>query len=96
MENYNPLDANPKVRSALYLVQWLWNLAFGIAGIVLLALGLEPLWFIIAGSVASFVWTYTGLAAKRHVPDPATVPGEVVQPSLFDEVDDSGGFDGHR
>lgn len=63
----NPLDRYPKVRAALYDVQWVVNLILGIIAIVLTAKGMSPEWFIILGAVFNFVWTYTGITAKQNV-----------------------------
>lgn len=66
----NPLDQYPAVRKALYVVQWLVNLVLGTVGVVLVALGDSPLWFVITGAALNFVWTYTGITASGNVQKP--------------------------
>lgn len=66
-QNTNPLHNYPKIRDGLYLAQWIINLILGAAGIALVTLGLNPVWFIVVTAVANFVWSYVGLTAKRNV-----------------------------
>lgn len=65
----NPLDSYPNLRRILYVVQWLTNLVLGIVSIVLVALGDNPMWWVIVQAVFNFVWTYTGLTAQTNVAD---------------------------
>jgi hypothetical protein len=69
----NPLDRYPEIRKILYDVQWLTNLGLGLAGVVLTILGQSPLWFILAGAIANFLWTYTGITASTNVTQPTPV-----------------------
>lgn len=66
----NPLDQYPELRKKLYLVQWVVNGVLGATALVLTILGQSPQWFLITSAVFNFVWTYTGLLAQSHVPDP--------------------------
>ncbi len=70
----NPLENYPQARKALYMIQWVANLALGILGIVFTALGQSPQWLIITAAAFNFVWTYTGLTASANVPE--TPPAE--------------------
>ena len=63
----NPLDTHPKIRKALYVVQWALNGVLGLIGVILTARGESPAWFVIVGLVFNFVWTYTGLTASGNV-----------------------------
>jgi hypothetical protein len=67
----NPLNEYPKVRKALYVVQWIISLVMGALGIVLAAQngGPEnlPGWYNTATLVLAFVWTYTGITAQGNV-----------------------------
>jgi hypothetical protein len=67
----NPLNDYPKVREVLYVVQFLASLVMGVLGIVLAAQGDGvsglPSWYVTAGLVLSFVWSYLGLTAKQNV-----------------------------
>ena len=62
----NPINEYPALRRALYLVQWIVNLALGATAVVLTALGESPLWYVITTGVFNFVWTYTGLTAQAN------------------------------
>lgn len=81
MSAYNPIDSNPKLRTLLYQIQWVVNLAMGAVGIVLAAtqggVGDIPPWFVTANLVFNFVWTYTGLTAHANVQQGPT-PVQVV------------------
>lgn len=66
----NPLSSYPRVRRALYLVQ------FVVAGALLLigvgfgaAQSALPTWYAVASAVASALWTYLGLQAAANTPD---------------------------
>lgn len=72
----NPLEQYPQARKALYMVQWVVNLALGIVAIVLTTQGQSPEWFVITGAVFNFVWTYTGLTAASNVVEPELEPGD--------------------
>lgn len=61
------LDDYPGVRKALYIAQWVVNLALGITAIILTSQGQSPEWFVITGAVFNFIWTYTGTVASKNV-----------------------------
>lgn len=63
----NPFDLYPGARKAAYFIQWLSNLILGIVSIVLVALGENPMWWIITQAVFNFIWSYTGLTAQANV-----------------------------
>lgn len=67
------LSDYPRVRKALYALQWVAGLVMGILGIILTAqFGIEhlPDWYTITGLVLTFVWTYTGTVAQTNTPTP--------------------------
>lgn len=67
-ENHmNPLEQYPAIRKHLYLAQWVVNLILGVIGVVLVALGESPLWFVITTAAFNFVWSYTGVTAQSNV-----------------------------
>lgn len=70
LTNKNPLDQFPEVRSLLYLAQWILNGVLGAIGVVLVSLGLDPLWYVITTAVLNFVWSYVGLTANRNLSVP--------------------------
>jgi hypothetical protein len=78
----NPLSEYPQVRKAAYIFQWAVNLILGILGIVFLNTYDEmPEWFIIAGLVFNFIWSYTGLTAQQNMPSyEDVVEGDVPPP----------------
>lgn len=86
----NLLEKYPKVREALYDVQWVVNLLLGIAGVVLTILGQSPLWYVIVVAVFNFVWSYTGTVARANVSDPLLVeaPLETDDGPAWDAVGD--------
>lgn len=65
----NPLDNYPGARKALYLLQWVVNLALGITALVLTTQSQSPEWFVLTGAVFNFVWTYTGITAQTNTVD---------------------------
>lgn len=67
----NLLENYPGIRKVLYVAQWLTNLVMGILGIVFLNDSHEgvPSQFTLAGLIAAFVWTYTGITASSNVPE---------------------------
>lgn len=64
---YNPLNEYPRLREYAYLFQWIVNLILLVIGIVLTALGMSPMWWVIAQLVANGVWGYLGLTAQANV-----------------------------
>lgn len=73
----NPLNDYPEVRRYLYLLQWIVNLVMGATAVVLVALGQNPLWYVITTGVLNFVWTYTGLTAETNTSvEPAYEDGD--------------------
>jgi hypothetical protein len=65
----NPLADHPRVRKALYLVQ------FVVAGVLLLigvgfgaAQHALPSWYAVSSAVASALWTYLGIQAAGNTP----------------------------
>jgi drug/metabolite transporter (DMT)-like permease len=66
----NPLNEYPTLRKAAYIFQWVANLILGVLGIVFLNDNTPgtPSWFVMAGLVGAFVWSYTGLTAQQNVP----------------------------
>lgn len=63
----NPLNTYPGARKIAYLIQWVVTGVLGILGVIYAAQDTAPRWFVIAGAVASFVWTYLGLTAQSNV-----------------------------
>lgn len=75
----NPLDQYPGVRKALYIFQWVVNLALGVLGVVFTAQGLSPQWFVIVGLVFNFIWSYTGITAAANVtPNTTAAEGDPI------------------
>lgn len=69
-----PLERYPKVRTALYDLQWVVNGALGLIAVIVLALqGELPLWLTITTAAFNFVWAYTGITARQNV-EPADDP----------------------
>lgn len=68
----NPLDSLPRVRAALYLVQWVVNGALTLAGgyFVLAGVGVDdlPRWYVITVGMAPLLWTYLGITAQANTP----------------------------
>lgn len=66
----NPLNDHPTARKYAYLFQWVVNLAMGVLGIIYLNdnAGGIPHWYVVAGLVFNFIWSYTGLTAQANVP----------------------------
>lgn len=92
----NPLQEYPRVRRALYLIQWAVSgvqaVLSAIFAFVYGASDLEdwPRWFLGTLAVLPVAWAYLGLTAQTNVSTPTTVldEGEAV------EVDE-GDLDGH-
>lgn len=74
----NPLNEYPRIRKAVYAVQWVVSGVLGATGVALLAIDPHniPLWYTIATGVVAFATVYTGVTANRNVTgnDPAGVP----------------------
>lgn len=96
----NPLNDHPEVRKALYTVQWVVSgvmLCLGVAFAAMESVN-TPDWYVVASSVLSALWAYTGLTAAQNVhtavaPPAATTPTKQEaegQLPLF-EVDESSG-----
>ena len=68
----NPLDNLPRVRAALYTVQFVVTGALSISGVVFLSMGTGldalPQWYVIALAVSPPLWAYLGITAKANVP----------------------------
>ena len=79
----NPLESYPKVRRALYMIQWIVTGVMGVLGIILSVNGDGvtdlPQWYLITGLVLNFVWTYTGITAGVNVAA-KMASGEEVKP----------------
>lgn len=81
----NPLEQYPKIRSALYFVQWAVNGLLAVAGAIFVArqtpLDQLPEWYVLACAIGPVVWAYLGMTAQRNVnTGPITVAGTVVDP----------------
>jgi hypothetical protein len=65
----NPLNEYPRIRKAVYAVQWAISGVLGATGVALIAIDPQdiPLWYTIATGVVAFAWTYTGVTASRNV-----------------------------
>ena len=63
----NPLDQYPRIRKALYLIQWVVNGVIGVLGIVFTAKGESPAWYVLTVACLAFVWTYAGITARANV-----------------------------
>lgn len=68
----NPLDRFPRVREALYLIQWVVTGAQTVlSAYFTFALGQSvdswPEWFLASLAVAPVLWTYLGITAKGNV-----------------------------
>lgn len=65
----NPLNEHPKIRKAVYTIQWIGSGVLGALGVALFAIDPNdiPLWYTVAVGVVSFAWTYTGFTANRNV-----------------------------
>jgi hypothetical protein len=89
----NPLNEYPKVRKAAYIFQWAVNLVLGVLGIVFLNTYDEvPEWFIIAGLVFNFIWSYTGLTAQQNMPSYENVVEGDAPPPPPEDLDDQRGL----
>ena len=85
----NPLNRYPKVREALYLVQWIVT---GIQTVLSAAFAFIygdmtgwPDWFLLSLAVAPVLWTYLGTTAKANVNQPVEVQGVVTMPEASPE-----------
>ena len=87
----NPLDSLPRVRAALYAVQWIANGVLTIAAIVFATNGTAidalPRWYVLAIAIAPALWTYLGITAQADTPSyKDVVEGDVPPPAPeFDE-----------
>jgi hypothetical protein len=68
----NPLNRYPRLREALYLLQWVVTGIQTVASATLAFVLGEPenwpQWYLATLAVTPVVWTYLGLTAKANVP----------------------------
>ena len=94
----NPLNKYPKIREALYLVQWVVTGIQTVASAVLaLVLGEPtewPQWYVVALAVTPVVWTYLGLTAKATGPQPVAANAVSTSDTLYVEDEADTPFEG--
>lgn len=81
-----PLDQYPRLRAALYLIQWIGSglLAITTAVVAVLMGGDIPVWLIAITAGFNVFTTYTGITAHGNVPGRPEVP-EVHDVDFADE-----------
>jgi len=66
----NPLNDYPKIRKALYVVQWVVNGVLTLAGAYFAATGTAlgdlPRWYTVALALGPVLWTYLGVTAQAN------------------------------
>lgn len=66
----NPLNAYPRVRKALYTLQFIVSGILLLLGIGYGAAGNElPQWYAVTSAVAAALWSYLGITAANNTPD---------------------------